>query len=52
MSSCDSSSSTDNIYYRELENRVPDILAVLKRDKALSNMMLDMINNFNFVKQA
>ena len=31
--------------YRQLENMVPEIMAVLKNDKALSDMILDMINN-------
>ena len=40
-----SSSSTDNVSYEQLENRVPEILTVLEKDKALSDMILDMINN-------
>ena len=41
------SSSIDNVSYDQLQNRVPEILAVLKKDKALSNMILDMVNNLN-----
>ena len=43
MSSC--GPSTGNVSYSELENRVPEIMTVLKKDKALSDMILDMINN-------
>jgi hypothetical protein len=31
--------------FEELSNRVPEILNVMKHDTALSNMILDMINN-------
>ena len=31
--------------YETLRNRVPELLKVLEQDNALSNMLLDMINN-------
>ena len=37
------SSSSDNVSFEELENRVPEMLTVLKNDKALSDMILDMV---------
>ena len=33
--------------YEQLEARVPEILTILKNDKALSDMILDMIDNSN-----
>ena len=33
--------------YDELEKRLPEILNVLKKDKALSDMILDMIKKCN-----
>lgn len=41
---CESSSS-ENVFYDELQTRIPEILLILKNDKALANMMLDMINH-------
>ena len=37
--------STDNVSFSELKNRVPEIMLVLEKDNALSDMILDMINN-------
>ena len=42
-----SDSSSNNTSYNKLENLVPEILTILKNDKALSDMILDMINRKN-----
>ena len=34
----------NNVSYKELEARIPEILKVLKNDKALSDMIFDMIS--------
>ena len=37
--------TNQNKYYEEIENNIENVLGVLKKDEALCNMLIDMMNN-------